>query len=112
MSRKPRLEFEGAEYHVIGRGKEDTRQHMELMQCYTRGWALASKEYKQALLKDHHELEAVFGSASGEEYQLMREALWENIVERYLRDDNLTEEAIRDANRLSPGSFETNPLRF
>jgi REP element-mobilizing transposase RayT len=82
--------------------EEDRSKNEELMQQYTRGWALASKEYKQALLKDHQELEAAFGSASGEEYQVMREALWESIVARYLKEKKLTEEAIHADAKSAP----------
>ncbi len=74
--------------------EEEAGKHEELMQRYTRGWALASKEYKKGLLQDHQEWEAAFGSASGQEYGLMREELWEGIVERYLKEQKLTEEAI------------------
>jgi len=76
--------------------EEESGKHEELMARYTRGWALASKEYKKGLLEDHREWEAAFGSASGEEYQMMREELWESLVTSYLKEKKLREEAIKE----------------
>ncbi len=74
--------------------EKDGGNQEELMERYTRGWALASKEYKKALLEEHREWEAAFGSASGEEYQMVREVWWERMVESYLKAKKLSAASI------------------
>jgi len=81
--------------------ENDSKMRDELVRRYTRGWAVASKEYRKELKKMLVEMEK--GTPwGGEEMAELREAKWERVLEEKLEKIGKTlEEA-----KKSPKSAE------